>query len=209
MPMACAHVAVVAVAAVAAVFGCVLCFSRDSLSLDQHGAPLHLGPSPIGRDGRATLEKAPQRGQLPRLVVTGGRVYDEEALVGTYSFFNRVLALKRPFTVLWDPRRVVWPALSSRQLRMIREWVDEHARQWDTHVQAHAVLLTNPIVRSLARLVIRLFAPPQPIRIVRSEQEALEFHATCCPRPRSWVKASYADRDERFGVFGAAWKWTK
>ena len=74
-------------------------------------------------------------------------------------------------------------------------------------MQAHAILLTNPIVRSIANVVIRLFAPPQPIRIVASEAEALDFHATCCRKPRSWIKPSYADRDQRFALannlFGA------
>ena len=74
-------------------------------------------------------------------------------------------------------------------------------------MQAHAILLTNPVVRSIANVVIRLFAPPQPIRIVASEAEALDFHATCCRKPRSWVKPSYADRDQRFALannlFGA------
>ena len=108
---------------------------------------------------------------------------------------------------MWDPRPVQWPKLTPRMFRTIRAWVDENARTWDTYVQAHAILLTNPIVRSIANVVIRLFAPPQPTRIVASEAEALDFHATCCRKPRSWVKPSYADRDQRFALannlFGA------
>lgn len=163
-----------------------------------------LGPETLGHGGSITLERA-LPGGLPRLRLTGGRAYDEAALVATYTFFDRVLALRRPFTVLWDPRRVRWPRISTNELRMIRRWVDRNAQAWDTRVQAHALLLTNPVVRSIAQLIIRLFAPPQPVRIVASEEEADAFAATCCPRPRSWVKASYADRDERFGLFGGSW----
>ena len=137
--------------------------------------------------------------------MTPGRVHGEASAAATHAFFDRVLRLRRPFTVLWDPRGVRWPHLTPRHLRIIRAWVDANAEKWDTQVQAHALLLTNPIVRGVARLVIRLFAPPQPLRIVTSEEEALEFARTCCPRPKSWVKASYADRDERFKVFGSAW----
>lgn len=161
-----------------------------------------MGPVSLGHDGRAQLESAER---LLRLRVTGGRIFDEDALVSTYAFFDRVLTLRRPFTVLWDPRRVVWPRLSSDGLRRVRAWVDGNARRWDTYAQAHVIILMNPITRSLAHIVLRLFAPPQPTRVVRSEAEALAFHTTCCPHPRSWVKASYADRDARFGVFSAAW----
>ena len=98
-----------------------------------------------------------------------------------------------------------WPKISRKQLRMIRSWVDANAIKWDTRVQAHAMILTNPVVRSLAQLVIRLFAPPQPIKIVRSEEEAIEFARSCCKHPKSWVKDSYADRDQRFGL--VSWSW--
>ena len=40
---------------------------------------------------------------------------------------------------------------------------------------------------------------------LETEDEALAFHTSCCTKTRSWVKASYADRDQRFSLFGAAW----
>ena len=180
--------------------------AADELSADvSSSARLLLGPSPLGHGGRIELERAQGPGTLPRLRVVGGRVFDEASLVSIYSFFDRVLLLRRPFTCLWDPRRVVWPKLSGRQMRMIRAWVDANAVQWDTRVQAHALLLTNPVVRSIANLVMRLFAPPQPTAIVPSEAEALAFARSCCRRPRSWVKASYADREQRFRLFGSTY----
>ena len=160
------------------------------------------GPVVVGSGrapGYAVLERPSAQG-LPRLKVVGGRVFDEAAIVSLYTFFGRVLGLRRPFTCLWDPRPVQWPKLTPSMFRTIRAWVDVNAVSWDTHVQAHAILLTNPVVRSIAQLVIRLFAPPQPIRIVASEAEALDFHSTCCRKPRSWVKPSYADRDQRFAI---------
>ena len=160
------------------------------------------GPMAVGSGrapGYAVLERPSAQG-LPRLKVVGGRVFDEAAIVSLYTFSERVLSLRQPFTCLWDPRSVQWPKLTPSMFRTIRAWVDVNAVSWDTHVQAHAILLTNPIVRSIAQLVIRLFAPPQPIRIVASEAEALDFHSTCCRKPRSWVKQSYADRDQRFAI---------
>ena len=41
------------------------------------------------------------------------------------------------------------------------------------------------------------------VRIVKSEEEALQFAKTCCARTRSYVKRSYADRDSRFSLFGS------
>ena len=170
---------------------------------------LLLGPSSLGHGGTVQLEQISRgnalKNPLPRLHVIGGRTFDEAALVQTYTFLNLVLKLRRPFTCVWDPRPVRWPALSGRMFKMIRTWVDANAEQWDTHVQAHALILTNPVVRSLGRLVISLFAPPQPIRIVKSEAEALEWARTCCAKTRSWVKVSYADRDQRFSIFGSRW----
>jgi len=197
-------VAAVVVALVASGLACAPA-ANPATSSSLPARSLEFGPTALNRHGgRLELERA-RTGEHARLRVTGGRVFDETALISTYTFFGRVLTLRKPFTVLWDPRAVLVPRLSGKMMRMIREWVDAHAVQWDTHVQAHAILVTNPIVRAIASLVIRLFAPPQPIRIVTSEAEATAFARECCPRPRSWVKASYADRDQRFQVFSGAW----
>jgi len=198
-------VAAVVIALVASGLACAPA-ANPATSSSLPARSLEFGPTALNRHGgRLELERA-RTGEHARLRVTGGRVFDETALISTYTFFGRVLTLRKPFTVLWDPRAVLVPRLSGKMMRMIREWVDAHAVQWDTHVQAHAILVTNPIVRAIASLVIRLFAPPQPIRIVTSEAEATAFARECCPRPRSWVKASYADRDQRFQVFSAgAW----
>ena len=184
---------------------CVLAFAQLGQPQTAAGAArFHLaGPEPLGYGGRISLEAPLAPGTFPRLCVVGGRVFDETALVATYTFFGRVLDMRRPFTVLWDPRPLVWPRLTPRLLRMVREWVDANARRWDQHVQAHAILLTNPLLRPIARLLCQLFAPPQPIRIVADEASAAAFAREVGGRARSWVKESYADRDQRFGRFAA------
>ena len=195
------------VAAIAALAAC-FAFSEGGANIAVDRSQLLLGPATLGHGGYVAVEH-PRRGErinIPRLVVVGGRVYDEAALVNTYTFFGEVLKFRRPFTCLWDPRPVRWPALSGKMLKMIRAWVDANSVQWDTYVQAHALILTNPIVRALAKLVIKLFAPPQPVKIVRNEEEAAEFARTCCAKTRSYVKKSYADRDSRFGLFSSRLK---
>ena len=206
-PTSSRHSLYIALALAVAGLAWTFCSSPVQVAASGENRKLLLGPSPLGHGGILELEQL-SRGEaaknpLPRLRVVGGRTFDEASLVQTYTFLNQVLKLRRPFTCVWDPRLVRWPALSGRMFKMIRTWVDAHAEQWDTHVQAHALILTNPVVRSLGRLVISLFAPPQPIRIVKSEAEALEWARTCCAKTRSWVKYSYADRDQRFSIFGS------
>ena len=94
--------------------------------------------------GYAVLERPSAQG-LPRLKVVGGRVFDEAAIVALYTFAGRVLDLRRPFTCMWDPRPVQWPKLTPSMFRTIRAWVDENARAWDTHVQAHAIPMHEDI----------------------------------------------------------------
>ena len=88
-------------------------------------------------------------------------------------------------------------------MRRVHDWVEQHVKAWDTHVQAHVVLVRNPIARQLVRLLQRVFLPPQPTAIVRDEVEALAFVRSCCSgRPRSYVKSKqeYASRDARFAL---------
>ena len=165
---------------------------------------LQLGPVDLGHGGRVELQAQPS--MLPRLTVVVGRTFDERALIALLDFMSTTLRRRRPFTVLWDVRDLRWPRIGKMQLGLVRAWVDTNAARWDSFVQAH-VLRMNPLARPLAWLVLRLFAPPQPVRIVGGEAEALFFARTCdsCVEPRSWVKASYADRESRFSIFGKSW----
>jgi hypothetical protein len=104
---------------------------------------------------------------------------------------------------MWDVRQIAWPRISKPQYLRVREWVGEHVVAWDTHAQAHAILIHNPLARALVSIVLRVFRPPQPHKLVRHPAEAWLYAATCCPEPRSWVKGSYDDRDNRYSLFGA------
>ena len=188
-------------------------------------APLLYGRS-IGHGGRIEFERA-HRGALPRLVIISGRTFDESTITDAMGLFDRALDTRAPFTVMWDPRLLRFPRVSPRQLRLVHGWVRDNVVRWDTQAQArhyrlphhpssiarpahgspsraacsaqaHAIIITNPLVRPLVRLCFRLFAPPQPSRIVNDEAAALAFARTCCANPRSWVKDSYDDRDSRY-----------
>lgn len=169
-------------------------------------AILILGPSDLGHGGRIELEQ-PWRGAMPRLRLVSGSTYDEVTIQTTMDFFGRVLALKRPFTVVWDPRPIRWPTVSPSGLRMVNGWIGQHLIAWDTYVQAHCCIITNPVLRSIASLLIRMFAPPQPVGIVRDEAEALEFARGLPTKPRSYVKETYAEVVEpsSSSLFGS-WK---
>ena len=165
---------------------------------------LLLGPVDLGHGGRVELQA--HASMLPRLTVIVGRTFDEQALVALLDFMSTTLRRRRPFTVLWDVRDLRWPRVGRTQLGIVRAWVDANAARWDSFLQAHALRI-NPLARPLAWLVLRLFAPPQPVHIAGGDSDALEFARTCgsCVEPRSWVKDSYADRESRFGTFGKSW----
>jgi len=142
---------------------------------------------------------------LPRLrVVTPAmKGFDDGDLASVLQLFSQTLARRQPFTLEWDLRQIAWPRISSSQYNVVREWVGDHVIAWDTHAQAHAIIITNPLARALTAIVLRAFRPPQPHRVCKDPAEALEFAATCCTTPRSWVKASYDDRDSRYSLLSA------
>jgi hypothetical protein len=156
-----------------------------------------LGPFPIAHGGHAVLERHALL-KLPRMRIVAGSRFDEAAVRDTQAFMTRVLRLRRPFSVEWDPRAISWPQFSPAMMRAVQDWVEVHVQAWDTHVQAHAVIVANPIARSFARFLVKFFLPPQPVGIVAHEAAAHEFAISCCPKPRSYVKTSYAARDERY-----------
>jgi hypothetical protein len=156
-----------------------------------------LGPFPIAHGGHAVLERHALL-KLPRMRIVAGSRFDEAAVRDTQAFMTRVLRLRRPFSVEWDPRAISWPQYSPAMIRAVQDWVEVHVHAWDTHVQAHAVIVSNPIARSFARFLVQFFQPPQPVGIVAHEAAAHDFAISCCPKPRSYVKTSYAARDDRY-----------
>ena len=115
-----------------------------------------------------------------------------------FRVMHRSLARKTPFLIIWDIRKLRFPRLKVAQVRQVKEWLKGHLVAWDTHVQGHAIILSNPIARTFAWLLIRAFSPPQPVTIARDEAEADEFARTCCSKPRSYVKTpeEYAAKEK-------------
>jgi len=169
---------------------------NDGRLEDADARPI-LGPFPIAHGGHAVLERHALL-KLPRMRIVAGSRFDEAAVRDTQIFMARVLRLRRPFSVEWDPRAISWPQFSPSMMRAVQDWVEVHVHAWDTHVQAHAVIVSNPIARSFARFLVKFFQPPQPVGIVAHEAAAHEFATSCCPKPRSYVKTSYAARDDRY-----------
>ena len=69
-------------------------------------------------------------------------------------------------------------------------WADEHAEQWDTHVQGLCIIIGNPFVRGTLNLLTKMLQPPQPIRYCATAEEALDFLSSVRV-VKSYVKDSY------------------
>lgn len=179
-----------------------LLFTLDHSELQDGLARPLLGPSLIAHGGYAVLERHSQL-KLPRMRIVAGSRFDALAVRQTQAFMSEVLRLRRPFSVEWDPRRITWPQLSPAMMSAVHEWVEVNVHAWDTHVQAHAVIVSNPLARSFARFLVQMFLPPQPVGIVAHEAAAHDFAKDCCHKVRSFVKKTYADRDARLAMGGA------
>jgi len=163
------------------------------------GAKILLGPVQLS-NGFVQFERLTDDvTALPRLrvVTRWSRGLTDDDLVVALSLFSKVLAQRRHFSVTWDVRGVSFPRISMKQHQVAREWIGDHVVAWDTYVQAHCVIITNPLLRGLLSLIIRVFQPPQPLTTARDNSEALAFARGCCKHPRSFVKKSYADGAER------------
>ena len=98
----------------------------------------------------------------------------------------RIANLRQPQTTASTSLR-----LSCHNVVQVRDFTYEFAEAFDRHVQAHAIILKNPLVIAFAHILLRFFQPPQPYKIVKDDASATEFASTCCLSPRSFVKASY------------------
>lgn len=116
---------------------------------------------------------------------------DHHELEAVLSVLRQALRRKRPFLVIWDVRSLTFPRVNMAQVQQVRDFTYEFAEAFDRHVQAHAIILKNPLVIAFAHILLRFFQPPQPYKIVKDDASATEFASTCCLSPRSFVKASY------------------
>ena len=147
-----------------------------------------IGPTKL-HGGTLALERG--NGKVSQLRITTSGAVDDADLNATLAFFDRVLSRRQPVVIVWDLRVTAWPRMSASNLATIRSFVEAHLILWDTHVQAHAVILTSSIVRGIVVLLLRLFRPPQPHWVGKDLAGALDFLRHCCARPRSFVKHSY------------------
>jgi hypothetical protein len=165
---------------------------------EKHGRVL-IGPVKLPNcgGGFVQLENHPEGGAVAILRVVGRSSRCMDDAHETLGLFSQVLAQRRPFTVLWDMRGAGFPRINRDMVGFIRDWVGDHVVPWDTYNQGHAIIISNPLLRGFISLTIRIFRPPQPTETMHDEASAFKFLTRCCRQPRSWVKSSYPDKDER------------
>lgn len=160
-----------------------------------------IGPFAL-KGGVVQLEHHKNSSTARLRVVTHSIWTDYRDLDMMLTVFRQTLARKKPFLVIWDIRSLTWPRVKGEQVRQVKKFADGFARQWDTYAQANVIILSNPIIRTFAGLLLRFFSTPQPYHIARDDAGADDFAQSCCNKPRSFVKASY-DTDSEFKLFGS------
>ena len=159
-----------------------------------------LGPVQV-RGGYVQLEKHAGY-RVDRFRIVSHTLWtDKEDLDTMLDMMAQAFARKKPFLIIWDVRKMGFPRVRREQIRQVHDFLDDHLIAWDTYVQAHAVILTNPLVRAFAALLKRLFEPPQPVTISRDDAGADEFARRCCDKPRSFVKKVYGDKEAQWNLF--------
>ena len=149
-----------------------------------------LGPSQL-KGGVVQLERHAGSSVARLRVVTHTVWTDYRDLDAMLTIWKQSLARKQPLMVIWDVRSLTFPRVRGEQINQVREFIDEFAEPFDTYVQAHIIILSNPIVRTFARVLLHFFEPPQPYIITKSDEGADEFAANCCNHPRSYRKKKY------------------
>ena len=185
-----ALVVAAAAAGAAALFG----FGGTTPTASEHckgGCKLLFGPVEM-KGGYVQVERHPGRGSnaIPRVrVVSNGKAFfDDGDMPLMLSAFTYAIGRKKPFILVWDCRRLAWPKISRAQVRMLRAWFGGNFLKWDKHMQAHVCFLSNPLARAFTKFVVRIFRPPQPIHIGRTDDDAVLFIRDL-PQPRSYVKS--------------------
>jgi hypothetical protein len=184
-----------AVAIVVATAAALLCVDRgDASSMSVHcreGCRVLVGPVML-HGGYVQLERHDGSGSssVPRLrlVSRGGRGFNDNDIRLLLDTFTVVLRRKRPFIIIWDARKLAWPRISGKQVGMLHAWFEKEYLNWDTYLQAHATIISNPLARAFASLVTGVFRPPQPINHHSTPEQADAFARRCCDVTRSYVK---------------------
>jgi hypothetical protein len=135
--------------------------------------------------------------QLPRLVLTGhaGHRVTAEGVIDVLARIREVLDRRQPLTITWDTRHFSMPPMGA--VRRAMDWVKvpENTALLDEYLQGIVIILTNPIIRSIANFVLGVLKPPQPLRVVATEEGALAFLRAKCQEVHRWAEPS-AGADE-------------
>eukprot|EP00322_Chrysochromulina_rotalis_P016540 CAMPEP_0115834076 /NCGR_PEP_ID=MMETSP0287-20121206/3499_1 /TAXON_ID=412157 /ORGANISM="Chrysochromulina rotalis, Strain UIO044" /LENGTH=206 /DNA_ID=CAMNT_0003287505 /DNA_START=73 /DNA_END=694 /DNA_ORIENTATION=+ len=109
---------------------------------------------------------------LPRFRVTArpSKIREPE-LRQMANVLRRALDREESFTILWDLRQLVPPAISA--LDYGAKWQSHNADDIERLGESIVVLVSSPVTRVCANLCTRLCNPPQPVKICTSEEEAM------------------------------------
>ena len=108
-----------------------------------------LGPSKL-HGGVVQLERHPGS-RVDRLRVVSHTIWtDHKDLDSMLTIFQQALARKHPFMVIWDVRSLTFPRVRAAQVEQVRSFLGGFAVQFDTYVQAHIIIISNPGMRAQA-----------------------------------------------------------
>jgi hypothetical protein len=139
--------------------------------------------------GKLYLERHPELA-LPQMCVIAKRPPLSDHAIETFmEFLEKVFdECDEPFSVLWDARGGAFPTMS--HARRVMAWMAEndgaYGKAWDSRIQGSAVIIQNPLMRNLARVMLKLVNPPQPVCICKSEDKAMAFAQETFTEARDW-----------------------
>lgn len=122
----------------------------------------------------ATLEEHPQL-EIVRFVARARPAkIDEAGLRSMCEMLAETLDREKPFSVLWDLREMRPPSRAA--LRYGMDWMgeDANARRIDELVQSTIIISNSAVVRALCGWILKVSAPPRPVRICRDDASALD-----------------------------------
>lgn len=145
------------------------------------------GPHDFGFISVCLLQQAECR--LPRLVLTGaaGHRMTSEGVNGVLSRLRATLDRREPLTITWDTRHFSMPSFG--QIKLSMRWAQdaENMALLDELLQGICIILSNPVIRTIANFIVGALKPPQPLRVCSTEQEGIDFLRSRCQYVRQWA----------------------
>ena len=133
---------------------------------------------------------------LPRVCCVGHKAaMTDEAMWAFLGSLEQVFELRRPLTITYDLRAICMPSIS--QIKQGMGWLGQpsataptHASLLDEYLQGIVIILSSRLLASIVNWVLGVLEPPQPVRVVRDEEAALEFLLSHCQQVRSYAGLS-------------------